>query len=65
MNGTLFDDSTGPERPGAPLAARMRQALINENPDLAGNNPRYVLRITGDDEEAWSLNRRVEIVYGQ
>ncbi|MDS4058495.1 MAG: DEAD/DEAH box helicase family protein [Candidatus Contendobacter sp.] len=32
-------------------AARMRQALINENPDLAGDNPRYVMRITGDDEE--------------
>jgi type I restriction enzyme R subunit len=32
-------------------AARMRQALINENPDLAGDNPRYVVRITGDDEE--------------
>jgi type I restriction enzyme R subunit len=32
-------------------AARMRQALINENPDLAGDNPRYVMRITGDDDE--------------
>ncbi len=32
-------------------AARMRQALINENPDLAGQNDRYVMRITGDDAE--------------
>jgi type I restriction enzyme, R subunit len=32
-------------------AARMRQALINENPDLAGDNARYVMRITGDDDE--------------
>jgi len=30
-------------------AARMRQALVNENPDLAKQNPRYVMRITGDD----------------
>lgn len=32
-------------------AARMRQALINENPDLAQQNERYVMRITGDDAE--------------
>ena len=32
-------------------AARMRQALINENSDLAGENHRYVMRITGDDSE--------------
>ena len=32
-------------------AARMRQALINENADLARQNPRYVMRITGDDAE--------------
>jgi len=32
-------------------AARMRQALINENPDLAGENARYVMRMTGDDDE--------------
>jgi type I restriction enzyme, R subunit len=32
-------------------AARMRQALINENPDLAQANSRYVMRITGDDAE--------------
>jgi len=31
-------------------AARMRQALINENQDLAQRNERYVMRITGDDE---------------
>jgi type I restriction enzyme R subunit len=32
-------------------AERMRQALVNENKDLAANNPRYVVRITGDNEE--------------
>jgi type I restriction enzyme, R subunit len=32
-------------------AARMRQALINENKDLARDNRRYVMRITGNDPE--------------
>jgi len=32
-------------------AARMRQALINENQDLYQKNERYVMRITGDDPE--------------
>ncbi|TCP66132.1 DEAD/DEAH box helicase family protein [Sphingomonas sp. PP-CE-1G-424] len=32
-------------------AARMRQALINENADLAAENSRYVMRITGNDLE--------------
>jgi type I restriction enzyme R subunit len=32
-------------------AARMRQALINENPDLFTENRRYVMRITGNDPE--------------
>ena len=32
-------------------AARMRQALVNENPDLVGENRRYVMRITGNDRE--------------
>ena len=32
-------------------AGRMRQALINENADLAAENPRYVMRITGNDKE--------------
>ena len=31
-------------------AARMRQALVNENPDLSVNS-RYVMRITGSDAE--------------
>ena len=31
-------------------AARMRQALINENAELVAENPRYVMRITGDDK---------------
>jgi type I restriction enzyme, R subunit len=30
-------------------AARMRQALINENQDLVQQDERYVMRITGDD----------------
>ena len=32
-------------------AARMRQALINENADLVEENLRYVMRITGSDAE--------------
>jgi type I restriction enzyme R subunit len=32
-------------------AERMRQALVNENPDLAADNHRYVMRITGDNPE--------------
>jgi len=32
-------------------AARLRQALINENADLVAENPRYVMRITGGDAE--------------
>jgi len=32
-------------------AERMRQALVNENADLVTENPRYVVRITGDNEE--------------
>jgi type I restriction enzyme, R subunit len=32
-------------------AARMRQALINENADLIAENHRYVMRITGGDTE--------------
>lgn len=32
-------------------AARMRQALVNENADLVAQNQRYVMRITGSDKE--------------
>ena len=32
-------------------AARMRQALTNENADLVAENHRYVMRITGSDKE--------------
>ncbi|MBP7902127.1 MAG: DEAD/DEAH box helicase family protein [Spirochaetes bacterium] len=32
-------------------AERMRQALVNENADIAADNPKYVMRITGDNEE--------------
>ncbi|MDD2716302.1 MAG: DEAD/DEAH box helicase family protein [Candidatus Wallbacteria bacterium] len=31
-------------------AERMRQALVNENPDLVQASHKYVMRITGDDE---------------
>ncbi|MCP4896363.1 MAG: DEAD/DEAH box helicase family protein [bacterium] len=32
-------------------AERMRQTLVNANPDLAGENSKYVMRITGDNNE--------------
>ena len=32
-------------------AERMRQALVNENADLVAENPKYVMRITGDNAE--------------
>lgn len=32
-------------------AERMRQALVNENVDLCAENPKYVMRITGDNNE--------------
>lgn len=32
-------------------AARMRQALVNENADLVAENHRYIMRITGSDTE--------------
>ena len=32
-------------------AERMRQALINENSDLVKENNRYIMRITGDNDE--------------
>jgi type I restriction enzyme R subunit len=32
-------------------AERMRQALVNENGDLAAVNRKYIMRITGDNEE--------------
>ena len=32
-------------------AARMRQALVNENADLVAGNHRYVMRVTGGDAE--------------
>lgn len=32
-------------------AERMRQALVNLNSDLCANNHRYVMRITGDNDE--------------
>lgn len=35
-------------------AERMRQALVNENSDLVAQNHKYVMRITGDNEEGKS-----------
>lgn len=32
-------------------AERMRQALVNENKDLVKENPKYIMRITGDNDE--------------
>lgn len=32
-------------------AERMRQALVNENADLASENRKYIMRITGDEKE--------------
>jgi type I restriction enzyme R subunit len=32
-------------------AERMRQALVNENADLCAENRKYVMRITGDEQE--------------
>lgn len=32
-------------------ANRMRRALANENSDLVSENPKYVMKITGDDDE--------------
>ena len=32
-------------------AERMRQALVNENPELCKENRKYVMRITGDNDE--------------
>lgn len=32
-------------------AERMRQALVNENSDLVKENPKYIMRITGDNPE--------------
>ena len=32
-------------------AERMRQAMVNANPDLASANSKYVVRITGDSED--------------
>jgi type I restriction enzyme R subunit len=33
-------------------AERMRQAMVNANPDLAAANDKYVVRITGDNTQA-------------
>jgi type I restriction enzyme R subunit len=32
-------------------AARMRQALVNENSDLVAKHPKFVMRITGNDDQ--------------
>lgn len=32
-------------------AERMRQALVNENSDLVAENPKYIMRITGDNPQ--------------
>lgn len=43
-------------------AERMRQALVNENTDLVEKNPKYVMRITGDNPEGKAqLDNFVEV----
>lgn len=32
-------------------AERLRQAMVNENQDLVAENPKYIMRITGDNQE--------------
>ncbi len=32
-------------------ANRMRQALVNENPDMVAENSKYIMQITGDNDE--------------
>jgi len=32
-------------------AERMRQSMVNANPDLAADNSKYIMRITGDNDE--------------
>lgn len=32
-------------------ANRMRQALVNENPDMVSENSKYIMQITGDNDE--------------
>ena len=36
-------------------AERMRQALVNENADLVAENSKYVMRITGDNDEGTNI----------
>jgi type I restriction enzyme R subunit len=42
-------------------AARMRQALVNENADLDAKNHRYVMRITGSDAEGGLPRHRHDV----
>ena len=39
-------------------AERMRQAMVNANPDLAAANSKYVMRITGDNDEGNAHKQR-------
>jgi len=42
-------------------AERMRQALVNENADLVAQNSKYVMRITGDNEEGQVRARQLHL----
>jgi type I restriction enzyme R subunit len=40
-------------------AERMRQALVNANADLCATQPKYVVRITGDNPEGKARARQL------
>jgi type I restriction enzyme R subunit len=46
-------------------AQRMRQALVNANADLAAENPKYVMQITGDNAEPLAAGLAIELVEGR
>ncbi len=60
MTGTLFDAQTGPDRPGAPLAARLRPRTLDEvvgqSAVLAPGSPlrRLVAGAASDASTTWS-----------
>ena len=41
-------------------AERKRQSLINENPDLVKEKYKYIMRITGDNEEKAQLDNFID-----
>jgi type I restriction enzyme, R subunit len=41
-------------------AERMRQAMVNENADLVAENHKYIMRITGDNDEG-KVNEAIKV----